>query len=108
MIATVAPTIAEVHHSLNTFKYACSLNPQLPQAAVAPKSTPMAWSVEKLASFLLKQSDGRVHLDELLGDGWASSDFQLPPWKDIYELSAEQWVSACKGIRESDVKCMSN
>ncbi|KAJ8323321.1 hypothetical protein O5D80_008080 [Batrachochytrium dendrobatidis] len=114
MIACVAPTIADISHSLNTFRYASTLTTDsnestqgshlkpkksalVPPPSAKSKPTPMAWSVSKLDQWLSTKSKNGATLPELLGkDGdtrlASVGKFIPPPWKFIYDLTPEQWV----------------
>nr|KAJ3406865.1 hypothetical protein HK105_003466 [Polyrhizophydium stewartii] len=115
MIACVAPTIADVSHSLNTFRYASTLKTTAddsgahgshlkPESAAAlagaaqkPKQTPMAWSKDKLERWLNDKIGGLHSLTTLLGkDGdprlAGPHRFVPPAWKFIYELPPDEWA----------------
>jgi hypothetical protein len=105
VIATVSPTIADASHTLQTFRYACALNPSLNSIlqqdshSVPKKSTPMSWSIEKLDSWLTEQSHGSVSLLEILPRlqedlAMKQTDpdyFFNPPWKALYDMTEKEW-----------------
>ena len=94
MVATVSPTIADVSHTLNTFRYACALNPELRKAQTPKRTTPMSWKLQKLQTWFEEASNGLVQLGNVCklqavsGNG---SDFVSPPWKYLYDLSVNDW-----------------
>ena len=80
MIATVAPTLYDVNHSLDTFRYASALKmrkrvkaptTESPQKQPSPQtssnSTPMAWSVKKIEAWFSSQGANiaDIFLDDL-------------------------------------------
>ncbi|KAH9265473.1 hypothetical protein BASA84_001611 [Batrachochytrium salamandrivorans] len=116
MIACVAPTIADISHSLNTFRYASTLtcngsddtdsqgshlkpsnNKSSSSATRQSVTTPMAWSVSKLDRWINSKSGGTATLEDLQGsDGnprLARPGVFVPPaWKFIYDLPSSHWV----------------
>ncbi|KAI8611034.1 P-loop containing nucleoside triphosphate hydrolase protein, partial [Chytriomyces sp. MP71] len=123
VFALAAPTIADVPHTFNTYRYALALK-SLNQAdddgaamdilqhksaiagiATGPseKSTPMAWSRLKLDRWINTQFENQLELYHLLGPkgdplhyGRPAVEFVLPPWKFIYEMTAQEWVANAK------------
>ena len=100
MIATVAPTIADCSHSLQTFRYACSLNPKASASTEpTPIKTPMSWSIEKLKRWISVQSRGKSCLNQLLDHDLDRDGFKPPPWKHLYDLPVSLWIER-KGSEE--------
>ncbi|KAJ3114380.1 hypothetical protein HK100_001683 [Physocladia obscura] len=123
IFALAAPTVADIPHTFNTYRYALALTAlgstaATPAAALAAEqnstpqtqtkpatasttasTTPMAWSRLKLERWIETQFQNEVTLTMLLGPkgdpkqyGRPQTDFVLPPWKFIYEMSLEQWT----------------
>jgi hypothetical protein len=97
MVATMAPTIHDVAHSLDTFRYAAALKPAPPiqsrPMTAQTSSTPMAWTTSRLNTWIETQTDHQLHLDKLtLDDLNVKGDFVLPAWKLLYEMPEETWV----------------
>ncbi|KAJ3066823.1 hypothetical protein HDU99_003721, partial [Rhizoclosmatium hyalinum] len=119
IFALAAPTIADIAHTFNTYRYALALKSLAADstkdasildhksaaapAAEAPnsptKTTPMAWSRLKLERWIEKQFENQVTLVDLLGPkgdpkhyGRPATEFVLPPWKFLYSMPKEEWI----------------
>ncbi|KAJ3077102.1 hypothetical protein HDU98_008537 [Podochytrium sp. JEL0797] len=126
IFALAAPTIADIPHTFNTYRYALALKSMNSAssgdgmddsvlehtAAVAPAAgpakkttatTPMAWSRIKLERWIESCFENQVTLTHLLGPqgdpmqyGKSTAEFVLPPWKFLYSMSGEEWVQNAK------------
>jgi hypothetical protein len=107
MVATFAPTIADISHSLDTFRYAAALKPapRLLEGTFSSKSpsTPMAWSVPRLSAWIESQSKGHVQLIDLVLNE-TTLDFKPPPWKYLYELPEKDWCDRCVTLSPTKIK----
>ncbi|KAI8903325.1 P-loop containing nucleoside triphosphate hydrolase protein [Gorgonomyces haynaldii] len=105
MVATVSPTIADVSHSLNTFRYACSLNPIQMNQAQVKTTTPMAWKEEKIANWFQKVSDNRLTLQSIVKDDLKPRKEFVPPcWKFLYDLPEQVWIKRSPLKEEETLK----
>ncbi|KAI8894417.1 P-loop containing nucleoside triphosphate hydrolase protein, partial [Globomyces pollinis-pini] len=112
MIAAMSPSTHDVAHSLDTFRYAAALKPNCKSSTNKPKSnsssesvvstkpsvksqtdsSPMAWSKSKLNSWIEINSERKVTLDDFIVQRTSdNNDFIPPPWKMLYDLTAEEW-----------------
>ncbi|KAI8891955.1 P-loop containing nucleoside triphosphate hydrolase protein [Globomyces pollinis-pini] len=104
MMATLAPTIHDVSHSLDTFRYAAALKYQddpLDKIKFKTATTsPMAWSQAKLDTWLLSHSNQQINLDMIVQDdlnplNFFPGEFKPPPWKHIYDMPESKWNERC-------------
>ncbi|KAJ2992889.1 hypothetical protein HDV02_002766 [Globomyces sp. JEL0801] len=63
-----------------------------PSAKSQTDSSPMAWSKSKLNSWIEINSERKVTLDDFIVQRTSdNNDFIPPPWKMLYDLTAEEW-----------------
>ncbi|KAI9325359.1 P-loop containing nucleoside triphosphate hydrolase protein [Obelidium mucronatum] len=123
IFALAAPTVADIPHTFNTYRYALALKSlnissnsatddsilEHKSAAVAAeqqsvtKTTPMSWSRLKLERWIDAQFENQVTLTHLLGPkgdplafGRPATEFVLPPWKFLYSMTKDEWVQNAK------------
>jgi hypothetical protein len=101
MVATLAPTIHDVAHSLDTFRYAAALKsmPIIKEGRPSlTSSSPMAWSLSRLDNWIKSQTNGVVTLEKLVLEDLvpkSADEFIMPAWKHIYELPETVWIKRC-------------
>ncbi|KAJ3247103.1 hypothetical protein HDU78_005167 [Chytriomyces hyalinus] len=121
VFALAAPTVADIPHTFNTYRYALALKSlnrsddkdasilehkaaaKSAEPASQEKLTPMAWSRAKLERWIELQFENQVQLTDLLGPrgdpshfGRHAADFVLPAWKFLYSMSADEWIANAK------------
>jgi hypothetical protein len=103
-IATVSPTILDVDHSLNTFRYAISLNLSTIDNAKYQKAiTPMSWPLKTLDNWISTYTHGEATLALLTRDLRPTNGFKLPEWKYLYDMDLTKWTEIL-GWSESKAK----
>ncbi|KAJ3269229.1 hypothetical protein HDV01_001676, partial [Terramyces sp. JEL0728] len=91
MIATVSPTVNDLDHSLDTFRYAASLSTAPSVTLYKPKSSPISWTPEKLENWFQKQN---FDISKLTSQYRPVDGFTPPKWKMVYDLPEETWRKA--------------